>query len=138
MKTFRLKLLAADKVFFDGECASLVAPAVGVRVSDLSTELIALLPVVAVVPGVAELTPPGGEKIVAFVASGIIKIENGSVLMLVEACENGRDVNEAWAKSALDEARDELARKESRFNALSAEIKIARALNRLKARDHVN
>ena len=35
-------------------------------------------------------------------------------------------------------ARDKLARKESRFNALSAEIKIARALNRLKARDHVS
>lgn len=26
MKAFHLKLLAADKVFFDGECASLVAP----------------------------------------------------------------------------------------------------------------
>ena len=121
MKTFRLKLLAADKVFFDGECASLVAPAVDGQYGILAGHCNA---VVAVVPGVAELTPPD--------------VENGSVLMLVEACENGRDVNEAWAKSALDEARDELARKESRFNALSAEIKIARALNRLKARDHVN
>ena len=41
-------------------------------------------------------------------------------------------------KRAAAAAPVELARKESRFNALSAEIKIARALNRLKARDHVN
>ena len=70
----------------------------------------------------------------AFVASGLVKIENGKVLMLVESCENAKDVNEAWAKNALKEAKDEIERKKSRFNVLSAEIKIARALNRLKAK----
>ena len=78
------------------------------------------------------------KKIVAFFASGIVKIENGKVLMLVESCENAKDVNEAWAKNALKEAKDEIERKKSRFNVLSAEIKIARALNRLKAKEHVN
>ena len=71
-------------------------------------------------------------------ASGIVKIENGKVLMLVESCENAKDVNEAWARNSLKEAKEEIARKESRFNVLSAEIKIARALNRIKAKEHVN
>ena len=135
MADFSLKLLAADKVFFDGECSSLVVPSADGQYGILAKHCNA---VVAVVPGVAELKPANGVKIIAFVASGIVKIENGKVLMLVEACENAKDVNEAWAKNSLKEAKDEIARKESRFNVLSAETKIARALNRLKAKEHIN
>lgn len=135
MTTFPLKLLASDKVFFDGECSSLIVPSADGQYGILANHCNA---VVAVVPGIAELKTADGEKITAFVASGIVKIENGKVLMLVESCENAKDVNEAWAKSALKEAKNEIARKESRFNVLSAEIKIARALNRLKAKEHVN
>lgn len=135
MATFTLKLLAADKVFFDGECSSLVVPSADGQCGVLANHCDA---VIAVVPGIAEIKSPSGEKTTAFVASGIVKIEQGNVLMLVESCENAKDVNEAWAKNALKEARDEIARKESRFNVLSAEIKIARALNRLKAKEHVN
>ena len=132
MAVFSLKLLAADKVFYDGECASLVVPSADGQYGILANHCNA---VIAVIPGVAEVKAENGEKIVA---SGIVKIENGKVLMLVESCENAKDVNEAWAKNALKEAKDEIARKESRFNVLSAEIKIARALNRLKAKEHVN
>ncbi len=135
MATFPLKLLASDKVFFDGECSSLVVPSADGQFGIMAKHSNA---VVAVVPGIAEVKPANGEKVTAFVASGIVKIENGKVLMLVESCENAKDVNEAWAKNALKEAKDQIARKESRFNVLSAEIKIARALNRLKAKEHVN
>ena len=134
MAEFKLKLLAADKVFYDGECTSLSVPSVDGQYGIMAKHCNA---VVAVVPGVAAITV-GGEKIIAFVASGIVKIENGNVLMLVESCENAKDVNEAWAKNSLKEAKDELARKESRFNVLSAEIKIARARNRLKAKEYIN
>lgn len=135
MANFPLKLLATDKVFFDGECSSLVVPSTdgqyGILAKHCNT-------VVAVVPGIAEVNPADGDKIIAFVASGIVKIENGKVLMLVESCENAKDVNEAWARNSLKEAKEEITRKESRFNVLSAEIKIARALNRIKAKEHVN
>ena len=134
MSTFPLKLLAADKVFFDGECGSLTVPSADGQCGILAKHCNA---VVAVVPGIATLTV-GDDKTVAFVASGIVKIENGHVLMLVEACENAKDVNEAWAQNALKEALDEVARKQSRFDTLAAEVKIARALNRLKAKEYVN
>lgn len=134
MSTFPLKLLAADKVFFDGECTSLTVPSADGQYGILAKHSNA---VVAIVPGIATLEADG-RRIVAFVASGIAKIENGRVLMLVEACEDAHDVNEAWAQNALREAREELSRKESRFNVMSAEIKIARALNRIKAKEHIN
>lgn len=125
MALFSLKLLAADRAFFDGECLSLVVPSYDGQYGILANHCNAI---VAVVPGVAEVTTESGEKITAYVASGIVKIEKGKALMLVESCENAKDVDEAWAKNALKEARDEMARKESRFNFLSAEIKIARTL----------
>ena len=131
MANFSLKLLAADKAFFDGECSSLIVPSADGQYGILANHCNA---VIAVIPGIAEITA-NGEKTVAFVSSGIVKIGKGKVLMLVESCENAK---EAWAKNALKEAKDEIARKESRFNVLSAEVKIARALNRLKAKDHIN
>ncbi len=134
MRNFSLRLLAADKVFYDGECSSLIVPSSDGQYGILAGHVSA---VIAVVPGFAQITV-NGEKIQAFVSSGVVKIENGKVLMLVESCEKASDVNEAWAKNSLKEAQDELARKESRFNVLSAELKIARALNRLKAKDHIN
>ena len=134
MANFSLKLLAADKAFFDGECSSLIVPSADGQYGILANHCNA---VIAVIPGIAEIKA-NGEETVAFVSSGIVKIEKGKVLMLVESCENAKDVNEAWAKNALKEAKDEIARKESRFNVLSAEVKIARALNRLKAKDHMN
>ena len=134
MKTFSLKLLAADQVFYSGECSSLIAPSSDGQYGILAGHSSV---VIAVVPGFAEFTV-NGEKISAFVSSGVVKIENGKVLMLVESCEKASDVNEAWAQNSLTEAQDELARKESRFNVLSAELKIARALNRLKVKNHIN
>ena len=134
MKTFSLKLLAAEKVFYSGECSSLIVPSSDGQYGILAGHSSV---VIAVVPGFAEFTV-NGEKISAFVSSGVVKIENGKVLMLVESCEKASDVNEAWAKNSLQEAQDELARKERRFNVLSAELKIARALNRLKVKNHIN
>ena len=134
MKTFSLKLLASDKVFYSGDCSSLIVPSSAGQYGILAGHSSV---VIAVVPGFAEFTV-NGEKISAFVSSGVVKIENGKVLMLVESCEKASDVNEAWAKNSLKEAQDELARKESRFNVLSAELKIARALNRLKVKNHIN
>lgn len=133
MSAFPLKLLAADKVFFDGECSSLIVPSADGQYGIMANHSNA---VVAIVPGVAQATAKDGKKITAFVSSGIVKIESGRVLMLVESCENAQDVNEAWAKNALKEAKEELARRESRFNVLSAEIKIARALSRAKEKEH--
>lgn len=134
MSQFSLKLLAADKVFFDGDCTSLTVPSVDGQYGILAQHCNA---VIAVVPGTAKLTV-NDEEIFAFVSSGIVKIDNGKVLMLVESCENVKDINTAWAEAALREAKEEVNRKESRFNVLSAEIKIARALNRLKAKEHIN
>lgn len=132
--TFPLKLLASDKVFFSGECSSLILPSADGQYGILANHGNVII---AVVPGVAEMTV-NGVKTVIFVSSGMAKVEDGRVIVLVESCENAKDINEARAKNALSEAQKERERRESYFNVLSAEVKIARAINRLKAKKHLN
>lgn len=134
MKEFSLKLLAADKAFFDGKCSSLIVPSSDGQYGILANHSDV---VIAVVPGIAQYVA-NDERVYVFVSSGIAKVEKGNVLMLVESCENAKDTSEDWAEDELEEAKDELSRKESRFNVLNAEVKIARSLNRVKEKEHLN
>lgn len=132
MKSFRLKLLAADKAFYDGGCLSLTVPSPDGKYGILAEHCNA---VIAVTPGIALFTTADGQKISAFVASGIVKIEHGQALMLVESCYNAEDADDAKAKKAVRDAQEDAARRESRFNVLAAEIRIARALGNADVTD---
>lgn len=131
MKPFRLKILAADHVFFDGETESLVIPTLDGKYGVMANHANA---VIAVTPGTVERAE-GEEQHVAFVSNGIAKIENGEVLLLVEAAERPDEIDEARARRAWEEANDEIRVHKSKYDVRAAEVKIARALNRLKAKD---
>ena len=55
--------------------------------------------------------------------------------MLVESCYNAEDADDAKAKKAIRDAQEDAARRESRFNVLAAEIRIARALGNADVTD---
>ena len=76
------------------------------------------------------------EEIVAFFSNGIAKPENGNVVVMVESAERAEDIDEAHALRSAQEAREDLQRNSSKRNARSAEIKMARALNRLKTKKY--
>ena len=100
MKSFRLKLLAADKAFYDGECLSLTVPSPDGKYGILAEHCNA---VIAVTPGIALFTTADGQKISAFVASGIVKIEHGQALMLVESCYKRKKRSETRRKTPREE-----------------------------------
>ena len=131
MKPFRLKILAADRVFFDGETESLVIPTLDGKYGVMANHSNA---VIAVTPGIVERTDGEGRH-VSFVSSGIAKIENGEVLLLVEAAERPDEIDEARARRAWEEANDDIRAHKSKYDVRAAEVKIARALNRLKTKD---
>ncbi len=129
MKTFPLTLLASDKVFYQGDCTSLIIPVedgqYGILANHANT-------VVAVFPGIAEIDT-GEAKISAVVSYGMVKIEKGKVLFLTESCENAEDIDEILAKKELEESLSLKARQKDRINIQNAEIKIAKALERIKS-----
>lgn len=132
---FNLKILATNKPFYEGECSYLKLQtktgAMGVMANH--SNFISAMP-----PGEIDFTVPNGEgeeRYICAVSSGIIKIEDNSVLILVETAESPNDIDEARAKSAADKAKEEMLQKHSRREYYAAKVRFARALNRLKVKN---
>ena len=77
MRTFQMHLLEADKVFFAGECESLVVPTTVGQYGILAghSNMIS-----AVVPGVPHLTAHGWRRTAA-VSEGMVKVEGNDILV---------------------------------------------------------
>lgn len=131
MKNFHLRILAADRPFFEGECVSL-----RVQLDDGQYGVLAdhVPAVAAIVPGVMKYQLPGGSTETAYVSEGILKIENNDVLVLATTAERPEEIDEVRAGRSAEEAREALLRKLTAQEYKEAEARLARALGRLKAK----
>lgn len=84
MSYFAVEILAANKVFYRGEMESLTLPLVdgmyGIRAGHVNM-------ISAVVPGVLKCRLRDGTPKTAAVSIGILKIEEGKVILLLETVE---------------------------------------------------
>ena len=129
---FALRILAADRTFFEGECLSLTVP-----FPDGDYGILAYhVPLAgAMVPGRLRYVLPNGEVHIAAVSSGLVRVENNEVLVLTESAERPDEIDEARARRDVEAAAEKLRQTRSRLEHSDAEIRIARALNRLRVRD---
>lgn len=131
MKTFHLRVLAADRPFFEGECVSL-----RVQLSDGQYGVLAdhVPAVAAIVPGVMKYTLPDGPTETVYASDGILKVENNDVLVLATTVERPDEIDEKRAVRSAEAAREELMRQLTAQEYKEAEARLARAMGRLKAR----
>jgi F-type H+-transporting ATPase subunit epsilon len=131
MKSFKLGIFAADKIFFEGEALSVVLPLwdgqYGVQANHANV-------VSAVVPGVMKYTLADGEVRYAAISGGIFKVEGGDVLVLSETVESPDEIDENRAKRDLELAREKILHKSSLREYKDAETRIAKALSRLRTK----
>lgn len=134
MNTFMLSILAAEKPFFKGECASLTVPTgdgeYGIWAGHSNMTA-------AVVPGVLKLRLPNGREIAAAVSEGIVKTENGEVLLLADTAELPEEIDENRARRAAEAAKEEMLQRRSVREYSAAQAKMARAISRINARKYV-
>ncbi len=135
MNTFNLTVLAADKPFYEGECASLVFSTVdgqhGVQANHSNM-------IAAIIPGTLRfVTPNNGEQIAA-VSDGIIKVENNRVLILVDTIERPEEIDENRARHAMAEAKEAILQKKSIKDYYAAQARMTRAISRLKTKNYKN
>ena len=133
MDTFQVRTLAADDSFFEGNCQFMVIPASDGALGILAhhSNMIA-----AVVPGELRFQPDDGALRTASVSAGLVKVENNEVLVLVDAAERPEDIDVNRAKRAADEAREALLQQKSRQEYKRAQANLARAISRLRVREH--
>lgn len=133
MNAFHIQIFAADRPFYEGPCESIIIPTnagfYGIQANHANS-------IQAIIPGKFTYRIPGGEDQIAFVGSGMIKVENNEVLMLIESIERPEEIDENRARRAADRAKEEMLQKKSIREYTLAEATLARALNRLKVKNH--
>ena len=131
MEAFPVRILAADRTFYDGLCESLT-----ISTSDGEQGILAHHSdmIAAVSPGVLRYRAPGEPMRVAAVSPGMLKVENGEVLMLLDSAEYPEEIDEARARREADEAREALLQQKSRHEYQLAQASLARAVNRLRVK----
>lgn len=132
MSTFRLDILAADRPFYKGQCEYLQVPTSDGQYGVLAYHRNAIA---AIVPGMLRLRPPGEEEQIAAVSQGLIKIENNTVLLLVDTVERPEEIDANRARREAEEAREAIVQKQSIQSYHTAQSQMARALNRLKVKE---
>ena len=128
---FHLRVLAADRVFYEGDCESLTVPTLDGELGILAhhSNLVA-----AMIPGELRARVPDGSFTVAAVAGGLLKVEDGAVLLLADSVERPEEIDAERARRAEARAREELLQKQSIQEYRGAQAHLARAINRLKVR----
>ena len=128
MKAFHLRVLAPERMFFDGECTSLMVPTIdGMYGLMAQHEDLAL----AIVPGKMTLRTPDGAEQIAAVSEGVLKMDGGEALMLVSTVERPEEIDLHRAEEMAAEARAELKAKHSEQEQAIAHARIARAISRI-------
>ncbi|MCF0105795.1 MAG: ATP synthase F1 subunit epsilon [Holdemanella sp.] len=131
MKTFHAQLYACDRVFYEGELESLIFPnekgLYGIWANHINM-------ISAVVPGILTYRIPGKEDEVALISSGMIKIEDNTVVILAETIEHPDEIDERRAIEAADKAKEVLLQKKGMVEYAQLELSMLRAIKRLKSK----
>lgn len=130
MDTFGLKIIASDKVFYDGRCRKLIIPAPDGEKGILANHENM---VIAIVVGTAKVQLAGEDewKDLA-VGSGFAEIVNNRVTLLVDTAERPEDIDVRRAKEQQERAEEQMRQKQSIQEYYHTQASLARAMNRLR------
>ena len=128
---FNARIYEADSPFYEGPLVSLMVPTIdgmyGIQARHRNL-------VIAVVPGIMKYRlPDKAELFTASVSEGMVRIEDGDVLMLVNTAERPEEIDAERAKARAEEAREIMLQKRSLQEYYSAEATLRRAMVRLRA-----
>ena len=144
--TFKLQIMASDHMVYEGEAKSVSLPTTEGSVGILANHSNIIM---AIVPGlltyeavlsdaeateyedIRETLKPGRHEIV--VSDGLLKVENGEVMILVDTAERPEDIDEARARRAAERAREELRRTNTNREMAMASAELSRAMSRISA-----
>ena len=130
MNTFSLKVIATDKVFYDGKCTALIIPAL-----DGEREILAHHENMVIATKEGEVrcrTDESSDWKKAVVGVGFVHIANNRVTMLVDTAKRPEDIDAVRAKQAYERAVEQLRQKQSIQEYHMSRASLARAMARLK------
>ena len=130
MDTFGLKIIASDKVFYEGRCRNLIIPAPDGEKGILPNHENM---VIAIAVGTAKVQLAGEEewKDLA-VGTGFAEIVNNRVTLLVDTAERPEDIDVRRAQEQQERAEEQMRQKQSTQEYYHTQASLARAMTRLR------
>lgn len=133
MNTFKLKIIASNRIFFDGEAQSLIVPHVDMGLEGfLANHENCILPIET---GEMKITDSDGEVIEAFVGNGFLEFLDNTATLVCTSAELPDEIDERRAQEAKDRAEEELGEKHSQLEYYHSKANLARAMERLKVKN---
>ncbi len=128
MATFHLKVLTTERSFYDDEVDRIVVRTVTGDVGILPGHV----PYTAALGIGALIIIRDGEKRVAAVSGGFIDVSKEQTVVLARTCEWADEIDVTRAQAAADRAKAALQKKESENAADIAQMKLKKAVNRIR------
>ena len=130
MDNFKLQIMASDHMVFDGDAQSVSLPTTEGSVGILAHHSNIIM---AVVPGEITYRAADGREETVIVSDGLLKVENGEAMILVDTAERPDEIDEARAQRAEERAREELKRANTNRDIALASAELSRAMNRIRS-----
>ena len=132
MDLFNAKIIEADSTFYSGAMQSLVVPTIDGQYGVLAHHQNLM---VAVIPGLLKFMDEEGNWQEASVSDGMMRIEDGEVLILVDAAEWPYEIDAERVRQKEAAAREAMLQKRSVREYTLAEASLKRAISRMKIKD---
>ena len=132
MNTFNLKIIACDRVFYEGEATILVFPAEDGEVAIMAHHE---RMTTTVEIGEIRFKTPDGEQHIVIVSDGMLSVKENRVVLLVYSAESPEEIDEFRAEAAAERARERLSHKQSMVEYQLSVTALARAMARIAGKD---
>ena len=129
-KHLKLTILTPEKEFYSGEILSLNTESDDGRFGILADHVSMISPLK---PTVTTFTDVSGKVLKAFTSTGVLRVIDGAVEMLCNACEWPENIDVERARQAKERAEERLLKKHG-IGFIRTENAILRALERIKTK----
>ena len=130
----KCRIIEADNTFYAGEMVSLIVPALD---GDYGVLAMHQNVVVAIIPGLLKFQTEDGEWQEATVSDGMMRIDDGEVLVLVDSAEWPYEIDLERVKAKEAAAREAMLQKKSVREYTLAEASLKRAVARIKTKEMI-
>lgn len=127
-KSFHLEIIAADRVFYQGECEHLVVTALDGLLGILSGHE----PMVTSLPTGELKYMVNGKWYNAAISEGFMEVMPTFAIILADSCELPEEIDTKRADEAKRRAEEKLRQKQSIMEYYHTQAALNRAMNRLK------
>lgn len=132
MNTFSLKIIACDKIFYEGECEIITFDGYDGQMSIMAYHE----PMTTTIEiGEVRFRSPDGNWHTAITSEGLVKVEKNHVYVIVYSAEKPEEIDAFRAEEAAERAREQLQQKQSIMAYHVSSASLARAMARLRGVD---